>query len=67
MRRMIFAEVGLGGLFAASSTSEAHAGYTLTDINVLRSQPDSTDGVGLNDRDRSSEPITTAPPDHRHC
>ena len=50
MRRMIFAAAGLSGLFAASSTSEAHAfGYTLTDINVLGSQPDSTDGVGLND------------------
>jgi hypothetical protein len=49
MRRMIFA-VRLGGLFAASSTSEAHAAYTLIDINVLGSQPDSTDGVGLNDR-----------------
>ena len=51
MRRMIFAAAGLSGLFAASSTSEAHAfGYTLTDINLLGSQPDSTDGVGLNDR-----------------
>jgi hypothetical protein len=50
MRRMTFAAVALGGLFVASSTSEAHAfGYTLTDINVPGSQPDSTDGVGLND------------------
>jgi hypothetical protein len=47
---MIFATLRLGGLFAASSTSEAYAfGYTLTDINVVGSQPDSTDGVGLND------------------
>jgi uncharacterized membrane protein len=48
---MILASAALGGLFAASSTSEARAfGYTFTDISVPGSQPYSTGlyGIGLN-------------------
>jgi hypothetical protein len=45
----ILAAATLGGLFAASSISQVHAfGYTFTDINVPGSQPDSTQGTGLN-------------------
>ena len=43
MRPMMFAPAALGGLFAASSTSEARAfGYTFTDINVPGSRRCST-------------------------
>lgn len=45
---MILASAALGGLFAASSTSQAYAfGYTFTDLNVPGSQPYSTGYVGL--------------------
>ena len=45
---MILASLALGGLFATSSTSQAHAfGYTFTDLNVPGSQPYSTGYVGL--------------------
>jgi hypothetical protein len=38
---MILAAAALGGLFAASSFSQAHAfGYSFTDIDVPGSQPD---------------------------
>jgi hypothetical protein len=46
---MLVAAAAMGGLLIASSTSEAEAfGYTFTDINVPGSQPDSTQGTGLN-------------------
>ena len=48
---LILASAALGGLFAASSTSQAYAfGYTFTDLNVPGSQPDSTgaNGIGIN-------------------
>jgi probable HAF family extracellular repeat protein len=45
---MILASAALGGLFAASSTSQAYAfGYTFTDLDVPGSQPYSTGYVGL--------------------
>ena len=49
---MILASAALGGLFAASSTSQAYAfGYTFTDLDVPGSQPGSTgtfDGLAIN-------------------
>jgi probable HAF family extracellular repeat protein len=46
---ILVAAAAMGGLLIASSTSEAEAfGYTFTDINVPGSQPDSTQGTGLN-------------------